>query len=98
MARPVTRVLFDVRSKHPPKPLEGGEVWTEKHWFFNGEYWGQMRRYDQIAFVDGYCVMLSDVPLLTPDEIFQASERVRSPNFAMVRCRAEQVFEVGCKA
>lgn len=54
LARPVTSVLFDVRSKHPPKPLEGGEVWTEKHWFFNGGYWGEMRRYDQIAFVDGY--------------------------------------------
>lgn len=54
VARPVIRVLFDVRSPHPPQPLEGGEVWTEKHWFFNGDYWGQMSKYEEIAFIDGY--------------------------------------------
>lgn len=54
IARLVIRVLFDVRSPHPPKPLEGGEVWTEKHGFFNGDYWGQMSRYEQIAYIDGY--------------------------------------------
>lgn len=54
VARPVIGVLFDVRSPRPPKPLEGGEVWTEKHWFFNGDYWGQMSKYEEIAYVDGY--------------------------------------------
>ncbi len=54
LSRPVIRVLFEVRSAHQPKPLEGGEVWTGKHWFFDGEYWGQLTKDEQVAFVDGY--------------------------------------------
>jgi hypothetical protein len=53
-ARPVIRVLFDVRSPNPPKPTAGGEVWNERHWFFDGDYWGQMSKYEQIAYIDGY--------------------------------------------
>ena len=52
--RLVTKVLFDVRSKRPPKPQEGGETWTEKHWFFDGEYWGQMGKGERDAFIQGY--------------------------------------------
>ncbi len=54
VTRPVSRVLFEVRGTHPPKLAQGGEVWREKHWFFNGEYWGQIGKYEQIAFIDGY--------------------------------------------
>lgn len=54
IARPVIWVLFDVRNPHPPKPLDGGEVWTEKHGFFNGDYWGQMSKYEEVAYIDGY--------------------------------------------
>lgn len=52
--RLAANVLFDVRGKYPPKALEGGETWTEKHWFFDGEYWAQMGTGEQDAFVQGY--------------------------------------------
>jgi hypothetical protein len=54
VTRQATTVLFDVRSKNPPKPQKGGEVWAEKHWFFNGQYWWQIGAAERTAFIEGY--------------------------------------------
>lgn len=54
LSHSVTQVLFKVRSVHPPKPPKDGEVWRGKHWFFDGEYWGQIGKNEQVAFIDGY--------------------------------------------
>jgi hypothetical protein len=60
ICRRATRVLFDVRSKNPPQPLKGGEIWTEKHGPFNGEYWREMKTPVRIAFVEGYLACLRE--------------------------------------
>jgi hypothetical protein len=54
LTRQVTSVLFNVRSKHPPKPQQGGETWTEKHWFFNGDYWRGLGNAERATFIEGY--------------------------------------------
>jgi hypothetical protein len=54
LTRQVSSVLFGVRSKLPPKPQKGGETWTEKHWFFNGDYWRGLGNAEREAFIEGY--------------------------------------------
>jgi hypothetical protein len=54
VSRSVTSVLFDIRSKHPAKPLPGGETWTNRHGFFNGEYWREITPDQRVAFIEGY--------------------------------------------
>jgi hypothetical protein len=54
LSRPATGVLYEVRSKNPPKPLKGGETWTGKHAIFDGLYWRQMEDPERAAFINGY--------------------------------------------
>jgi len=40
----------------PPlrKPAPGGEVWKDRHWYFDGQWWRQGTPADRLGFVEGY--------------------------------------------
>ncbi len=72
--RPVTSVLFAVRSKTPPKPLRGGEVWTEKHGFFDGDYWDGITDRQRVAFIRGYLACYQEFLKTRPTSFSKSPE------------------------
>jgi len=36
----------------------GGEIWTNPHWYLNGDWWSQLNEDEQLGFVEGYLFCL----------------------------------------
>lgn len=74
VTRRASSVLLDVRSKTPPKPQKGGEVWTEKHGFFNGQYWREMGAAERTAFIEGYLACYREHLPSRPERFARSAE------------------------
>ena len=54
-ALPVVDVWRKVLSKTPPDPpREGGEVYTNAHGYYDGQYWREGSHAENIGFLEGY--------------------------------------------
>jgi hypothetical protein len=61
-----------LEQSHPTKSPPGGEVWTNPHGFFNGDWWCQVSEAQQLGFVEGYLwCMRTQVP--APTETYSGS-------------------------
>ena len=48
-----------------PEPMPGGEVWSEPHWYYDGEFFRQMGPSGRVVFLEGYMYCLErSVPSL----------------------------------
>jgi len=41
------------------QPAPGGEKWSERHWYFDGDWWRQGGPADRLGFVEGYLACLA---------------------------------------
>ncbi len=56
----VTRRVVDVwrevakSEKYTKTPKDQGETWKNAHWYLNGDWWGQINRWEEDGYIEGY--------------------------------------------
>jgi hypothetical protein len=54
LMKPVITVLLQITLQERPQKRKDGEVFSEKHGIFDGEYWRQIMDEERLGFIEGY--------------------------------------------